>query len=46
MTEMLDMEGPPLLRREMEKLLRDTDDTRHMTLLLAPNFLFTEGKAI
>ena len=46
MAEILSMEGPPSLRREMEKLLRDTDDSRHVTLLVAPTFLFGEGKAI
>lgn len=46
MTEMLAMDGPPILRKEMEKLLRDTDDTRHLTVLFAPNFLFTDGQAI
>jgi hypothetical protein len=46
MTEMLEMDGPPVLRKEMEKLLRDTDETRHVTLLVAPNFLFTDGQKI
>jgi hypothetical protein len=43
MNEMLTMDGPPLFRKELEKLLRDTDDTRHLTLLGYPNFLFADG---
>ena len=46
MAEMLEMDGPPLLRREMEKLLRDTDDSRHLTLLVAPNFLFVDEESV
>ncbi|MFO0904777.1 MAG: serine/threonine-protein kinase [Pirellulales bacterium] len=38
----------PALRREMEKLRRLTDDQRHFTLLLAPNYLsstlFRDGR--
>jgi hypothetical protein len=43
MEEIVRLEGPPLLRKEMEKLLRDTDDTRHVNVLLYPNFLFADG---
>src|SRR5690606_1179967 len=46
MPEVVEQTGPPVMRKEMEKLLRDTDDSRHLTLLLAPNFLFSEGKLL
>ncbi len=36
--------SPPLLRREMDALLSATDDQRHVTILVAPNFLFSEGR--
>ena len=36
----------PLLRREMEILRRASDDDRHVTLLLAPNFLFADGRPL
>lgn len=40
--------APPALRREMEKLRRMTDDQRHFTILLAPNYLsstmFRDGR--
>jgi serine/threonine-protein kinase len=36
------IESPvPLLKREMEKLRRATDDTRHVTVLYDPTFLFS-----
>lgn len=37
---------PPALRKEMEKLLRDTDSSRHFTLLANPSYTFTDGAAI
>ncbi|MEN1680953.1 MAG: hypothetical protein AAGJ46_15295, partial [Planctomycetota bacterium] len=37
---------PPLLRREMEQLVEHSDRDRHATLLLAPSFLFAEGKPL
>jgi hypothetical protein len=46
MNEMLAMDGPPLFRKELEKMLRDTDDTRHLTLLGYPNFLFADGNSL
>lgn len=39
-------DGLPLLRRELELLADSTDSSRQVTLLVAPNFLFAEGKAI
>ncbi|MEX2171473.1 MAG: hypothetical protein WD851_19295 [Pirellulales bacterium] len=38
--------GLPLLRRELELLADSTDGNRQVTLLVAPNFLFADGKAI
>ncbi|HUY33466.1 MAG TPA: serine/threonine-protein kinase [Pirellulales bacterium] len=37
---------PPALRREMEVLLASSDAERHLTLVVAPNFPFTGGKAL
>lgn len=34
----------PPLRREMEEMLADTDAARQVTLLFAPNYLFSDGK--
>jgi hypothetical protein len=36
----------PALRREMEVLLESSDDRRQLTLLVAPNFPLTDGKAL
>jgi serine/threonine-protein kinase len=36
----------PVLRREMEVLLDSSDDQRQLTLLVAPNFPFTDGKGL
>jgi hypothetical protein len=49
-TELRDMlktggESPPL-RREVEILAESSDDQRHLTLLAAPNFPLTDGKAL
>lgn len=38
-------ESPPL-SREMEQLLEVSDSARHASLLVAPSFLFAEGKPI
>ncbi len=37
---------PPALRRELEVLLASSDAERHLTLVVAPNFPFTGGKAL
>ncbi|MGH7135936.1 MAG: serine/threonine protein kinase, partial [Pirellulales bacterium] len=37
---------PPPLRREVEILAESSDDQRHLTLLAAPNFPLTDGKAL
>ena len=39
-------DNPPILRRELELLADSTDSERQVTLLVAPNFLFADGKAI
>ncbi len=44
-TEIIDLGGsPPPLRRDMERLLVHTDADRHFTLIVAPNYLFSEGE--
>ena len=43
-SEIIDLDGAqPPLRRDLERLLQHTDSDRHFTVLLAPNFLFSEG---
>lgn len=37
---------PPPLRKELEDLLRASDADRPLTVLVAPNFLFTGGKSL
>ena len=45
--EIIDLHGEtPPLRREVERLLAHTDADRHVTMIVAPNFLFSEGQAI
>jgi hypothetical protein len=47
MKEIIDLAGsPPPLRRDMERLLASTDADRHLTVLLAPNALFSEGRSL
>lgn len=47
LSEIVDAGGePPPLRRELEQLAADSDDQRHATLLVAPSFLFADGKQI
>jgi len=36
----------PPLRREMEQLVAQSDRERHVSLLVAPSFLFADGKAM
>ena len=38
--------GPALLRRELGSLLRASDQQRHVSLLFAPNFLFSDGRRV
>ncbi len=42
--ETLGRNGPPLLRKGIEGLLRDSDRTRHLTLLAAPSYLLSDGR--
>ena len=47
LTEIQTLQGEaPLLRREMQSLLATTDSERHVTVLVAPNFLFNEGRLL
>lgn len=36
----------PLLRGQLEKLLADSDTSKHFTILFAPNFFFTDGEKL
>jgi hypothetical protein len=45
--EIIDLGGdPPPLRREVARLLAHTDADRHLTVIAAPNSLFSEGQAL
>lgn len=45
--EVLEARGaPPPLRRELETLAAMSDRQRHLSLLVAPSFLFTEGEGL
>jgi hypothetical protein len=45
--DILDLAGnPPPLRRDVERLLAQTDASRHVTLLIVPSFLFNDGAGI
>jgi hypothetical protein len=45
--EIIDLGGnPPPLRRDIERLLAHTDSDRHVTVLFAPNSLFSDGQTI
>ncbi|MEX0611342.1 MAG: hypothetical protein WD229_04405, partial [Pirellulales bacterium] len=45
--DIIDLAGePPPLRRDIERLLAHTDADRHVTIILAPNSLFSEGQSI
>ncbi|HEV3138798.1 MAG TPA: hypothetical protein VGZ26_12865, partial [Pirellulales bacterium] len=46
MKEMLELEGPPLVRKGIERLLHQSDAARHFSLILAPGYLLTDGKAL
>jgi hypothetical protein len=46
-TEIIDLGGnPPPLRRDLERLVQHTDADRQMTLIVAPEFLFGEGRGM
>ncbi len=38
--------SPPPLRRELELLAKHTDADRHCSILVAPNFLYADGKPL
>jgi hypothetical protein len=45
--EIIDLGGqPPPLRRDVASLLAHTDADRHVTIVVAPNSLFSEGRVI
>src|SRR4051794_17895891 len=45
--DIIDLAGnPPPLRRDIERLIDHTDAQRHVTIILAPNSLFSEGQSI
>lgn len=47
MKDIIDLAGAaPPLRRDIERLLAHTDVGRQLTLLVAPNFLFSEGQGM
>jgi hypothetical protein len=37
---------PPLLRRDVERLVAHTDDDRQVTVICTPNSLFSEGRSL
>jgi len=39
-------DAPPALQRELEGLLASSDELRQVTILLAPRYLFTSGRAL
>lgn len=44
--QILEIDGPPLLRSGVERLLASSDDQRHVTVLFTPNYLLTDGKSL
>jgi hypothetical protein len=47
MADIIDLAGnPPPLRRDIERLLDETDADRHVTIIVAPNSLFSEGQSL
>jgi hypothetical protein len=45
--DIIDLAGnPPPLRRDIERLLDHTDADRQVTIILAPNSLFSEGQSL
>jgi hypothetical protein len=43
MQDIIERNGPPLLRKGLERLLRSSDASRHVNLLFAPSYLLTDG---
>jgi serine/threonine protein kinase len=46
MPEILEQEGPPLLRSSLEQLLAASDAQRTFTLLAIPGFVYTDGNSL
>jgi hypothetical protein len=47
MADIIDLAGnPPPLRRDIERLLDHTDAERQVTIIVAPNSLFSEGQSL
>ena len=46
MKSIVEFDGAPLLSRGIEKLLSETDSARHITLLLVPRYLSTDGESL
>jgi hypothetical protein len=47
MADIIDLAGnPPPLRRDIERLLDHTDTDRQVTIIVAPNSLFSEGQSL
>jgi hypothetical protein len=45
--EIIELAGdPPPLRRDIERLLSHTDADRHLTMVFAPNALFSDGRVM
>jgi hypothetical protein len=46
MRELIERDGPPLLRQALEDLVRTSDERRHVHLLVAPSYLLTDGVSL
>ncbi len=46
MQALLELDGPPLLRKGIERLLRSSDSARQFNLLFAPSYLLTDGQGL
>jgi hypothetical protein len=46
MTEVLDLDGRPLVPKGFERLLRHSDAARHVNLLIVPRYLTTDGASL
>jgi hypothetical protein len=44
--DILDLDGMPLVAKGIERLLHGSDAARHCNLLLAPSYLFNDGKEL
>jgi hypothetical protein len=46
MRQILEIDGPPLLRAGIERLVAASDEGRHVNLLFTPNYLLGDGKSL